>query len=122
MTAVAPRTVGGPSGGFLQDFFLTLSDENRLRILYTLREQGGMCVNDISAAIERSQGQTAHHIGYLWKHGFLTRKKRGRYSIYTIRNDQITDLLDHADRVREALERGRPPPFALRRAPRRRTG
>lgn len=122
MTAVAPRTVGGPSGRFLQDFFFTLSDENRLRILYTLRERGGMCVNDISAAIERDQSSTAYHVGYLWQRGFLTRKKRGKFSIYTIRNDRITDLLDHADQVREALERGRPPPFALRRARRRRIG
>jgi ArsR family transcriptional regulator, lead/cadmium/zinc/bismuth-responsive transcriptional repressor len=106
----------------MTDFFSALSDENRLRILYTLRERGGMCVNDISAAIERDQGSTAHHVGYLWKRGFLTRKKRGRFSIYTIRNDRITDLLDHADQVREALERGRPPPSAVRRARRRSTG
>ncbi|HIH03677.1 MAG TPA: helix-turn-helix transcriptional regulator [Methanoregulaceae archaeon] len=122
MTAVAVRTVDGPSGRFLQEFFFALSDENRLRILYTLRERGGMCVNDISAAIERDQGLTAYHVGYLWKRGFLTRKKRGRFSIYAIRNDRITDLLDHADQVREMLESSRPSPTTWRRARRRRTG
>jgi DNA-binding transcriptional ArsR family regulator len=34
-----------------KSFFSALSDETRLIILYTLKERGGMCVNDIEAIV-----------------------------------------------------------------------
>jgi len=86
-------------------FFSALSDETRLRILYLLREQGGMCVNDISTAIERDQSLVSHHVRCLRNCGFLTLEKSGKFSIYSLRNERITDILDLADQhVREMSE------------------
>ncbi len=86
-------------------FFSALSDETRLRILYLLRQRGGMCVNEISAAIERDQSLVSHHVRCLRNCGFLTMEKSGKFSIYALRNERITDILDLADQhVREMSE------------------
>ncbi len=86
-------------------FFSALSDETRLRILYLVRERGGMCVNDISAAIERDQSLVSHHVRCLRNCGFLTMEKSGKFSIYALRNERIPDILDLADQhVREMSE------------------
>lgn len=88
-----------------KNFFSALSDETRLRILYLLQERGGLCVNDISTAIERDQSLVSHHVRCLRTCGFLTMEKNGKFSIYSLRNERITDILDLADQhVREMSE------------------
>jgi DNA-binding transcriptional ArsR family regulator len=78
-------------------FFSALSDETRLRILSLLRERGGMCVNDISAAIGRDQSLVSHHVRCLRNCGFLTMEKSGKFSIYAVRTERIPEILDLAD-------------------------
>ena len=80
-----------------KSFFSALSDETRLTILYTLKEQGGMCVNDICESIGKDQSLVSHHLRCLRNCGFVTLEKQGKFAVYTIRNTKITDILDLSD-------------------------
>jgi DNA-binding transcriptional ArsR family regulator len=88
-----------------KNFFSALSDETRLTILYTLKERGGMCVNDICEAIGKDQSLVSHHMRCLRNCGFVTMEKQGKFAVYTIRNKMITDILDLSDQhVKEMSE------------------
>lgn len=88
-----------------KSFFSALSDETRLTILYTLKERGGMCVNDICEVIGKDQSLVSHHMRCLRNCGFVTMEKQGKFAVYTIRNTMITDILDLSDKhVKEMSE------------------
>jgi len=88
-----------------KSFFSALSDETRLTILYTLKERGGMCVNDICEVIGKDQSLVSHHMRCLRNCGFVTMEKQGKFAVYTIRNNMITDILDLSDKhVKEMSE------------------
>ncbi|MDD1701159.1 MAG: metalloregulator ArsR/SmtB family transcription factor [Methanoregula sp.] len=88
-----------------KSFFSALSDETRLTILYTLKEQGGMCVNDICESIGKDQSLVSHHMRCLRNCGFVTMEKQGKFAVYSIRNTIITDILDLSNQhVKEMSE------------------
>lgn len=86
-------------------FFSALSDETRLSILYTLKENGSMCVNDICRATGKDQSLISHHMSCLRNCGLVNTEKNGKFVVYSIKNALISKILDLADRhVTEMFE------------------
>ncbi len=81
-----------------------LSDETRLRILNLLLERE-CCVCEVMQALDISQTRASRNLGILYDAGFLSLKKDGLWSVYSISRGGIKDYLNglvHA--VTKALE------------------
>ncbi|CAG1009719.1 MAG: metalloregulator ArsR/SmtB family transcription factor [Candidatus Methanoperedens sp.] len=86
-------------------FFSALSDETRLSILYALKENGGMCVNDICEATGKDQSLISHHMACLRNCGLVNTEKDGKFVVYSIKNELISQILDLSDKhVKEMFE------------------
>lgn len=88
-----------------KNFFGALSDENRLSILYALKENGNMCVSDICDVTGKDQSLVSHHMACLRNCGLVNTEKNGKFVVYSIKNGLISNILDLSDRhVKEMLE------------------
>ncbi len=86
-------------------FFSALSDETRLSILYALKENGSMCVSDICEVTRKDQSLVSHHMACLRNCGLVNTEKNGKFVVYSIKNEAISEILDLSDRhVKEMLE------------------
>lgn len=86
-------------------FFSALSDETRLSILYALKENGDMCVNDICKATGKDQSLVSHHMSCLRNCGLVNTEKDGKFVVYSIKNELISQILDLSDKhVKEMFE------------------
>ena len=63
--------------------FKALSDETRLRILNILVERE-CCVCEVEQALGISQSRASRNLGALYNAGFLTLRKDGLWSLYSI--------------------------------------
>ena len=63
--------------------FKALSDETRLRILNLLLERE-CCVCEVEQAMGISQSRASRNLGALYNAGFLTLRKDGLWSLYSI--------------------------------------
>ncbi len=93
----------------LEDFLKTtgaLYDETRVQLLKFIDKYGAMCICDLQNSFNMLQSRLSRHIKILKDSGFLSIKKDGRWSYYSIR----TPL----DRFRlQAIEEIRTIPISL---------
>jgi ArsR family transcriptional regulator len=70
----------------LSERFAALGDPVRLRLVSLLAnaEGGAVCVCDLTAPVERSQGTVSHHLKVLSKAGLVVSEKRGRNMWYSV--------------------------------------
>lgn len=61
-----------------------LGDPIRLRIINHLRAEPSN-VGDLASAINSSTVTVSHHLGILYHAGFVTRAKRGRFVVYSLK-------------------------------------
>lgn len=73
-------------------FFKALADGTRLTILSYLLEHS-FCACDFSSLTEKDQSTVSKHLKVLVEAGILKYEKKGRNIIYTIRDDDIKNLL-----------------------------
>lgn len=74
-------------------YFQTLSEPTRLRILNLLRD-GEMNVGEITQECGTSSANVSRHLSMLAKHGLVNRDLRGTAVYYTIADPQIYQLCD----------------------------
>jgi len=93
----------------LEDFLKTtgaLYDATRVQLLKFIDKHGAMCICDLQNSFDMLQSRLSRHIKILKESGFLSIKKDGRWSYYSIR----TPL----DRFRlQAIEEIRALPISL---------
>lgn len=68
-------------------FFKCLSDETRLRIMLLLRNQGELCVCELTHALDLSQPKISRHLAQLRQCGLLVDSRRGQWVFYRINPD-----------------------------------
>jgi ArsR family transcriptional regulator len=73
-------------------FFRALGDETRLTILSYLLEHN-YCACDFAPLTERDQTTVSKHLRVLSEAGILKYEKKGRNIIYSIRNEEIREIL-----------------------------
>lgn len=81
----------------LAEAMKTLSDPTRLRILCFLRG-GEACVCDVEEHLQISQQLTSHHLHVLRDAGFLSMRKEGTRSLYSIEVDLLRKVHEHFER------------------------
>lgn len=74
------------------------SNEKRLRILKTLREDE-MCVSDICEETGYPQPTVSSHLNKLKNHGIVTSEKDGLKTYYRVRDDRIFEAIDTINEV-----------------------
>jgi DNA-binding transcriptional ArsR family regulator len=74
--------------------FLALSDATRLRLVDVLRNREEASVGELAEAIGASQQNVSKHLATLLAEGFVTRRKQGTSSIYSIADTAVFDLCE----------------------------
>lgn len=96
----------------LLNVFKALSDETRLKILKLL-ENGELCVCDLVAAFDTVQPKISFHLSILKDAGLIKDRKEGKWSYYSIKDDDLFRrllILSAIERITEhdiAIEKGR---------------
>ena len=68
-----------------------LSDDNRLRILHLIAQNGEMCSPDIIRQLDLSQSAASRHLQQLSATGYLMERRREGAKCYTLSEDRIED-------------------------------
>ena len=69
----------------------TLSDQNRIRILHALSEQGELCVRQIHEILGLAASTTSKHLSILASAALVEIRREGRWSYYRLNEDDATD-------------------------------
>jgi ArsR family transcriptional regulator len=62
-------------------FFAALADENRLRLLYLMKE-GEICVCYLQAVLQTNQPKISRHLAYLRRAGLVEARRDGKWMHY----------------------------------------
>jgi len=89
----------------LAEWFRTLGDPTRARIMYALLEAGELCVCDLAATIEVSETSVSHALRWLRTGGAVRVRRAGRMMQYSLDDSHVRLLLDLG---REHLRHNRP--------------
>src|ERR1700722_5700634 len=65
-------------------FFAALSDENRLRPLYLMKE-GEICVCYLQGVLQTNQPKISRHLAYLKKAGLVEARRDGKWMHYRLK-------------------------------------
>ena len=85
-TPLALEPLPETDADLLSERFAALGDPVRLRLVSLLAtaDGGAVCVCDLTAPVERSQGTVSHHLKVLSKAGLVVSEKRGRNMWYSV--------------------------------------
>ncbi|KGJ89329.1 metalloregulator ArsR/SmtB family transcription factor [Thalassotalea sp. ND16A] len=72
---------------FPVDFFKCLADETRLSIVMLIKQQGELCVCELTTALTISQPKVSRHLAVLKNAGLLTTRKQGQWVYYDLSRD-----------------------------------
>ena len=81
----------------LADAMFALATPSRLQILASLRA-GPLTVTQIIREVRMEQSAVSHQLRVLRDHAIVTVERRGRERLYTLRDGDVSALLDHAYR------------------------
>lgn len=81
-----------------ETIFKALANEDRLRVLETLRESE-CCGCELQVVLDAPQSTVATHLRKLKKAGLVKSRKKGKWSYYRIADTAVFELLDLARAV-----------------------
>ena len=82
--------------------FKALANEDRLRVLETLRESE-CCGCELQVVLDAPQSTVATHLRKLKKAGLVKSRKKGKWSYYRIADTAVFELLDLAHAIQEDI-------------------
>src|SRR5271163_2361564 len=65
-------------------FFAELADENRLRLLYLMKE-GEICVCYLQGVLQTNQPKISRHLAYLKRAGLVEARRDGKWMHYRLK-------------------------------------
>lgn len=80
--------------------FKALGNEDRLRVLSTLRESE-CCGCELQIVLDAPQSTVATHLRKLKEAGLVKSRKKGKWSYYRIADTAVFELLDLAHAIQE---------------------
>lgn len=83
---------------YLADVLKSLAQPTRLKIIDFLRS-GERCVCEIFPAIDEEQSNTSRHLAYMQTHGILSRRKEGVKIYYSVRHNDVFEIIDRATAI-----------------------
>ena len=101
---ILPRLVSRAEAESTAEWFATLADPTRTRIVQALALASELCVCDLALALNMSVSALSHQLRYLRERGVVARRKAGRVAYYTLADDHVrhvlSDALSHVGEVR----------------------
>jgi len=79
--------------------FKVLGDMNRVKIVEVLMNYDRLCVYEISRFIDASVATTSHHLITLRKNSIIKSEKEGKHVIYSLEDNEISDLVNTASHL-----------------------
>lgn len=76
----------------MADFFSTLADQTRIKIVSAL-SISSMCVNDLSRILNLNQTTVSHQLRNLKNIGIVRCKRQGRVAFYSLCDKNILDVM-----------------------------
>ncbi|MDX8044501.1 metalloregulator ArsR/SmtB family transcription factor [Gracilibacillus sp. S3-1-1] len=76
--------------------FKALADATRLKITYALTLETELCVCDVANIIGTSTATASHHLRMLRNMGLASYRKEGKLVFYSLKNDNIRQLVSIA--------------------------
>ena len=83
-------------------FFKGFSDKTRLAILDALKD-GEKTVSDIVTASKMKQSNVSQHLACLRGCGIIKSRQDGKFTFYSIRNDEMLQFLEAADSILRSI-------------------
>jgi len=83
----------------LSRLFSALSDRTRLNITLLLMDKGELTVDDICKELKKSQSLISHHLSCLRNCGVVKVRRNGKYSYYSISNEDTKKLIEVAIKI-----------------------
>ncbi len=71
----------------MTEFFKSLADDTRLRLLILLQDGSEYCVCDLMAAFDMPQSTVSRHLAYLKRNGWLQDRRAGIWMYYSLRKE-----------------------------------
>ncbi|WP_368505194.1 ArsR/SmtB family transcription factor [Alkalihalophilus sp. As8PL] len=76
--------------------FKALSDETRLKIAYSLLQDGELCVCDVANIIGATMATVSHHLRLLKNLGIAKSRKEGKLVFYSLDDEHVKMLVETA--------------------------
>jgi len=76
-------------------FFKAISDETRIKILYSLSESR-MCVCDLAALLDMSVSAISHQLRVLRQAELVRTEKQGKIVFYMLSDDHVNTIFNNA--------------------------
>ncbi|MEI7475731.1 MAG: metalloregulator ArsR/SmtB family transcription factor [bacterium] len=80
----------------VSDFFGTLANSDRVRILGLLIQYEELDVNDIHDKLHISQSRVSQHLKLLKLNELVTERREGKHVFYSIKDERISNVLESA--------------------------
>ena len=77
----------------LTQVFKALSDENRLKIIYSLHNEGELCVCDIAGIVNSSVQRASYHLRLLRDMGLCNFRKEGKIAYYRLEDNEMSNII-----------------------------
>ena len=87
------RLIDGEPARAGADWFATLADATRIRILQALSLAPEWCVGDLALALSLSVSALSHQLHYLHGRGVVARRKEGRLVFYALADEHVRHVL-----------------------------
>jgi ArsR family transcriptional regulator len=84
---------------------LAIIEATRLRIMFLIGQQGGVCVNDIAGRFKISRPAISHHLSVLKSYGLMETQREGREIYYSIARSRVVETLRTLADALEACSR-----------------
>ncbi|WP_346726982.1 metalloregulator ArsR/SmtB family transcription factor [Bacillus suaedae] len=78
------------------NIFKALSDETRLKIAYSLLQEGELCVCDVANIVGASMATVSHHLRLLKNLGIAKSRKEGKLVFYSLDDEHVRMLVETA--------------------------
>ena len=91
-----PQLVDAEAARAAGEWFATLADPTRVRILQALALAPEWCVGDLALALRLSVSALSHQLHYLLERTVVTRRKEGRVVYYALADEHVRHVLRDA--------------------------
>lgn len=76
----------------LVEFFKTLGDSTRLRIVLELKTK--RCVGELAEELEMSQSAVSHQLNILKANGIVKSQRQGKYIYYMLQDEYLQNTIE----------------------------
>ncbi len=93
---ILPQLLSRSQADATGEWFATLADPTRTRILQALALAPELCVCDLAFALDMSVSALSHQLRYLRERDVVARRKAGRVAYYSLADEHVRHVLSDA--------------------------